>query len=71
MTEKFCCNRLCRFHVDCAAGINRLQYIYPATTGSNIDVRRLVIRDPATGAEFRFCEICANAVALVNEQSKK
>jgi hypothetical protein len=82
---KFCYNRLCRWHIECDRTCNRLAYlttarpasyfadtdVTPATAAADLEVRRIAVKDSVTGAVYHFCEICANAVAMANEQQKK
>lgn len=64
---KFCCNALCQFHLE-AGDNNRLDWDIGT---KRVQVRQIVIIDSATGARLNLCEVCANAVALANEQQQK
>lgn len=66
VSEFFCCNPLCRCHITGTHGANFLRYI--EANGKTVDVQRKKIIDVEAKKEFDFCEICANAVALVNEK---
>jgi len=63
---KFCCNALCQFHLE-AGDNNRLDWEIGT---KHVQVRQLTVIDSATGASLRFCEVCANAVAMANEATK-
>jgi hypothetical protein len=63
---KFCENPLCVFHLEGGEN-NRLRRIIGAR---EVEVRQFTIVDSATGRRLRFCEVCANAVAMANEQPK-
>jgi hypothetical protein len=82
--SKFCENPLCRWHIECDRTCNRLAYlttarpasyfadteVTPADTLADLEVRRIVIKDSATGRLLRLCEICANAVAIANQKNE-
>jgi hypothetical protein len=82
--SKFCENPLCRWHIECDRTCNRLAYlttarptsyfadrdVTPSDALANLEVRRIVIKDSATGRLLRLCEICGNAVAIANDQQK-
>jgi hypothetical protein len=63
---KFCENALCAFHLE-SGDSNRLRRIIGAR---EVEVRQFTIVDSATGRRLRFCEVCANAVAMANERPK-
>lgn len=64
---KFCENALCVFHLE-AGDNNRLRH---ALAAEQVEVRQYTIVDTATGNRFRLCEVCCNAVALVNENKSR
>lgn len=69
---KFCENPLCQWHLECEPTCSQLKYILDRGPhfGETREVRRLRVRDSATRALHNFCEVCANAVAIANEQPK-
>lgn len=58
---KFCANPICRWHIE-AGDNNRLRYDL-----CEQDIRQLTLIDSATGRRLALCEVCANAVAMANQ----
>jgi len=59
----FCENRLCRCNVELPDGMQVMRYTEANGAAVSIGCRRIGNAD--TREEFSFCEICANAVAMV------
>jgi len=63
---KFCENALCGCHME-AGDSNRLRRMIGM---QEVEFRQFTIIDSVTRRRLRFCEVCANAVAMANEQPK-
>lgn len=61
MNHPFCQNSLCRCYVEATPGVNRL--VLTAPNCEVVEIRQ--IRIQCDGQEFKFCECCTNALALV------
>lgn len=59
----FCHNSLCRCHVELPDGMQVMRYT--EANGNEVNIGRRQIVNTETKAAFNFCEICANAVALI------
>lgn len=67
----FCDNPLCRLHSVEIEGPEFDVVSYTEANGKEVRSRRRGVRVQDTGEIFFLCEICANAVRLVNEPSEK
>lgn len=61
MNNPFCQNKLCRAYVEATPGVNRL--VLTAPDCKVVEIRQIQIY--CDGREFKFCEICANAAAII------
>ena len=65
----FCQNTLCRLH---SVQVEEPQNVcdYVEANGKTVRAKRFFIRDGKNGSWF-FCDICANAIAMVYEGVNK
>lgn len=63
----FCDNKLCRLHSVEIQGPEFDVVDYVEANGKKVRARRKIIADKQTRETWAFCEICANAVAMVCE----
>jgi len=64
----FCDNKLCRLHSVEIQGPEFDVVTYTEANGKNVRARRFILADPERKQTWAFCEICANAVAMVNNK---
>lgn len=64
----FCDNKLCRLHsIEVGKDFQFMEFV--EEDGRRARVRRMILADAnKPGQTWAFCEICANAVAMVNER---
>jgi len=63
----FCDNRLCRLHSVEIQGPEFDVVDYTEANGKQVRARRRIIADPERNQTWALCDICASAVAMVNE----
>jgi hypothetical protein len=63
----FCENKLCRLQsVDAPGQVESCSYV--EVNGNTVTARRVLLADKARNKAWVLCEICAHAVAVVNER---